>query len=161
MLVIYQVLVLLVVAVAMALSLAHALELPGKMRLDRDAYLAVQPIYYPGFTWGGVSEPLGIALLAGLLLVEEDAGFWLVLAALVALAASHAVYWGMTHPVNGFWLKDTKLAGAGARFFATGSPASQDDGDWTVFRDRWERSHVIRAVFTMASFALLAAAIAL
>jgi hypothetical protein len=27
----------------MALSLAHALELPGKLRLDKETYLAVQP----------------------------------------------------------------------------------------------------------------------
>jgi len=41
------------VAVAMALALSHALELPGKMRLDKQTYLAMQPIYYPGFTIGG------------------------------------------------------------------------------------------------------------
>jgi hypothetical protein len=34
-----------VVALAMALSLAHALELPGKLRLSRRDYLVVQPIY--------------------------------------------------------------------------------------------------------------------
>jgi hypothetical protein len=33
-------------AVTMALSLAHALELPGKLRLGKEQYLAVQPIYY-------------------------------------------------------------------------------------------------------------------
>jgi hypothetical protein len=32
------------VAIAMALSLAHVLELPGKLRLDRDTYLKVQTI---------------------------------------------------------------------------------------------------------------------
>src|SRR5215467_6310287 len=32
------------VAVAMALALAHALEYPGKMRLDRSTYVAMQPI---------------------------------------------------------------------------------------------------------------------
>lgn len=48
-----QVLAVILVAVAMALSLAHALELPGKMRLDSETYYAMQPIYYPGFTIGG------------------------------------------------------------------------------------------------------------
>ena len=43
-----QIVALMLVAVAMALSLAHALELPGKMRLGKDAYLSVQTIYYPG-----------------------------------------------------------------------------------------------------------------
>jgi hypothetical protein len=40
---------------------AHALELPGKLRLDRDAYLAVQTIHYPGFTIvGGIGEAGGL-----------------------------------------------------------------------------------------------------
>jgi hypothetical protein len=48
-----QVLTVILVAVAMALSLAHALELPGKMRLTKEVYYAMQPVYYPGFTIGG------------------------------------------------------------------------------------------------------------
>jgi hypothetical protein len=36
-------------SVAMALALAHALELPGKLRLTKEAYYAMQSIYYPGF----------------------------------------------------------------------------------------------------------------
>ena len=40
----------------MALALAHALERPGKMRLSKE--LAIQPIYYPGFTFGGTAEPM-------------------------------------------------------------------------------------------------------
>jgi hypothetical protein len=47
---ILQVVTVLLVAVAMALTLAHALELPGKMRLTKDVYYAMQHIYYPGFT---------------------------------------------------------------------------------------------------------------
>ena len=49
-----HVLTVVLVSVGMALSLAHALELPGKLRLGREAYLAMQPIYYPGFTYGGL-----------------------------------------------------------------------------------------------------------
>jgi hypothetical protein len=45
---ILQVLAVLLVAVAMSLALAHALELPGKMRLSKEAYYAMQPIYDPG-----------------------------------------------------------------------------------------------------------------
>jgi hypothetical protein len=57
---ILQVVTVFLVAIALSLSLAHALELPGKMRLDRDTYLAVQGIYYPGFTYGGLGEGLGM-----------------------------------------------------------------------------------------------------
>lgn len=58
---------LLLVAITMGLSLAHALELPGKLRLDEAAYKKVQEIYYPGFTIGGIAEPAGIVALAALL----------------------------------------------------------------------------------------------
>jgi hypothetical protein len=65
-------------AVAMSLWLAHALEFPGKMRLDGQTYRTVQTIYYPGFTVGGVGEPLAaVATLA--LLIEmrhRDSAFW-------------------------------------------------------------------------------------
>ena len=87
-----QVLTVIMVAVAMALALAHALELPGKMRLSKEQYLAVQPIYYPGFTFGGAAEPLGI-LMTLLLLFLTPTGtpvFGLTLAALVALSAMQA-----------------------------------------------------------------------
>lgn len=46
-----------VLSLAMALAVAHALEMPGKMRLSREDYFTVQRIYYPGFTIGGISEP--------------------------------------------------------------------------------------------------------
>jgi hypothetical protein len=54
-------------AVAMALSLAHALEFPGKLRLGKDAYLAVQQIYYPGFTFGGFVGELAAAISQSLI----------------------------------------------------------------------------------------------
>ena len=43
-----QILAVFLVALAMALALAHALEMPGKLRLDKEIYKAVQTIYYPG-----------------------------------------------------------------------------------------------------------------
>jgi hypothetical protein len=65
-----QVLSVCLVAVAMSLALAHALELPGKMRLHKEAYLATQPIYYPGFTVaGGIGEAGGMVTTLILLLL--------------------------------------------------------------------------------------------
>jgi hypothetical protein len=56
-----QVVTTVIVALAMVPAVAHALELPGKKRLSRDAYLTAQPIYYPGFTFvGGSAELLGM-----------------------------------------------------------------------------------------------------
>jgi hypothetical protein len=153
-----------VVAIAMALALAHALELPGKLRLSREHYLAVQPIYYPGFTYAGAAEPIGLLLLL-LLLFMMPAGtmkFYLTLVAFLALLAMHAAYWLLTHPVNNFWLKDFKLKGAGALFFSIGGREKADHRhlDWTELRDRWEYSHMLRASLGLASLILLVAAVA-
>jgi len=161
-----QILTVSLVAIAMALALAHALELPGKLRLAKEQYLAVQPIYYPGFTVGGAAEPLGLLMTLVLLfwMPRGGAAFWLTVGAVVSLVAMHATYWLLTHPVNNFWLKDVDLKGAGAGFFSfdpfkrTSDPAR---ADWTLYRDRWEYSHVVRAVFGLVSLILLVAAVTL
>jgi hypothetical protein len=162
-----QVLTVLLVSISMALSLAHALELPGKLRLPREAYMAVQPMYYPGFTIGGLVGEFGgmvstLALLAAT--PSSGAGFWLILAALLALLAAHAVYWVLTHPVNRFWLRGERIGRAGAGFFEF-DPAGQRRAaghprvNWRALRDRWEYSHVVRAVLTLVALILLAIAV--
>ena len=161
-----QVVTVMVVAVAMALVVAHVLELPGKMRLSKEEYLAVQPIYYPGFTIGGIAEPLGLVLLLGLAIAMPigSAMFWLTTGAFLALAAMHATYWLLTHPVNNFWLKDAKLTRASAAFFSFGMPAQRDESaspPWTHLRDQWEFSHIVRAVLGILSLILLVTAIAM
>jgi hypothetical protein len=169
MLLILQVVTVFLVAVAMSLTLAHALELPGKMRLDREAYLTTQPIYYPGFTIGaGVGEAGGIMATVILLLLtpRPSAEFNWILIALAFLAAMHAVYWVLTHPVNKVWLKGADLKGLSSEFFGfdplkrSGSTAGPDD-DWRRLRDRWEHSHVIRAVLASAGLVCLVIAVAI
>jgi Domain of unknown function (DUF1772) len=154
------------VAVAMALSLAHALELPGKLRLSKEEYLGVQPIYYPGFTIGGAAEPIGLLLTLVLLLLAPagSAAFWLTAVAFVALLVMHAAYWLLIHPVNNFWLKDFRLKGAGAGFFSFDplDPAAASAAqDWTLLRDRWDYSHLVRAGFALLALILLVAAISM
>ncbi len=154
-----QVLSTLLVSVGMALPLAHALELPGKRRLQRETYVAVQTIYYPGFTIGGLFGEFGAILSTGLLLLLTSmatARFWLVLAALTCLRIMHALYWVITPPVNKVWLKDHKLRGPGANFFGRPSQAIEDD--WRPLRDRREMSHLARGVFAMLSLAALVVA---
>jgi hypothetical protein len=94
-----QILSILLAGIGMALSLAHALEYPGKRRLDHDTYVKVQAIYYPGFTIGGAGEPLALIAVFALLLFMPygTAAFWLTLAAFVGLALAHAIYWAITH----------------------------------------------------------------
>jgi hypothetical protein len=114
-----HILTVILVAIAMALSLAHVLELPGKLRLDRDTYLKVQTIYYPGFTIGGISEPLAALALLMLLFMTQTgtAAFWLMLMAFIALGLTHLIFWLMTQPVNKLWLASEKLS-PGARAFS-------------------------------------------
>jgi len=159
-----QVVTIVVVSVAMALTLAHALELPGKLRLSKEHYLAIQPIYYPGFTYGGIAEPIGLLLLLVLLIVMPGGiQFWLTAAAFLVFLSMHATYWLITHPVNNFWLKDFQPESLAGGFFSVDPLHSIDRlraADWTVLRDRWEYSHVIRAALALVSLLLLAAAVA-
>jgi hypothetical protein len=162
MLVVWQIVTLLLVSIAMAMSVGHALEMPGKMRLEKDAYLTVQPIYYPGFTIAAGFGEFGGMLATAVLLAVTPQGlaFQLTAAALALLVAAHAVYWLVTHRVNRFWLKDQKLVGAGAAFFDVSKGDVEHEPDWKVARRRWEYSHVARAVLHFGGVAFLAAAIA-
>ena len=157
-----QILTVLLVAVAMALALAHALELPGKMRLRKEEYVAVQSIYYPGFTIGALFGEFG-AIIATLVLLVVTPGdtpaYLLTFVALIALLLMHGLYWVLTHAVNKFWVADQKLGKAGAAFFnPTGETAGEN---WARLRNRWEYSHVARACCAMVAFIALATATAL
>ncbi|MCU1255952.1 MAG: hypothetical protein JWM83_2251 [Candidatus Angelobacter sp.] len=133
MLSIVQVVTTLLVAVTMSMAVAHALEFPGKMRLDKQIYLAVQTIYYPGFTIGGFAEPL--SMIATLLLLwmtpTRHPAFWLTLIAFIALVVTHAIFWTATQPANRFWLKNQQLKGLGHQFFST-DPTTQLSGRLTT-----------------------------
>lgn len=163
---VFAILTVMLVVLAATPAIAHALELPGKMRLDRETYFAVQRIYYPGFTIAGIAEPVGI-LAALVLLLLTPAGttaFWLILVALLSLVAMHLVYWIVTHPVNRHWLGGEKLGRAGRGFFAADPTRAHDrqpgtEQDWCLLRDRWEYSHVARAA--IASLSLLTLVVAL
>lgn len=158
-----QILSVIVVSIAMALSLAHALELPGKLRLDRDAYLAMQSIYYPGFTIGGASEPVSILVTLVLLIATPTATtpFWLTLVALIALVLMHIIFWLVTQPVNKYWLAGENLSDASARFFSVNAARSGAVvmPEWTALRDRWEYSHLARAILAALAFVLLVIAV--
>jgi hypothetical protein len=150
---------ILLVALALAPALAHALEFPGKNRLTREAYLAVQPIYYPGFTIaGGFGEVGGLLAVIVLLILTPrgTAAFWWTLAAAAGLIAMEAVFWLVTQPVNNFWLRDTRLGNFGTAFFSTGSGApggaGGDSERWRKMRDQWEYSHLFRAGLATLSF---------
>ena len=143
---------LLLVVVTMALSLAHALEFPGKLRLDEPTYRAVQAIYYPGFTIGGLVGEFGALVTLPVLLAVTSAGsprFWGTAVAFGLLLLGHGIYWLVTHPVNRAWLKETEVSRLGGVFFGAGSGR---DGDWRRIRSYWEYSHIARAVLATCAF---------
>jgi hypothetical protein len=150
-------------AITMGLALAHALELPGKMRLSEEQYRKVQSIYYPGFTIGGGIAEVGSIITALALLLVTPGGtrqFWLIAGALAALLVTHLIFWVMTQPVNRFWLEETELTAPAKRFFRPDG-LGRPPPDWTVLRDRWERSHVLRAIAALLGLILLITAAAL
>ena len=114
-------------------------------------------MYYPGLTIPGVAEPLAVVTLTVLLasLSLSTAPFWLVALALAAEALAHLLYWVLIVPMNGLWLAKEPV-----------SPDSLDawlgreivGGDRVALQDRWERSHVYRAIASTAAFAFLVAA---
>jgi hypothetical protein len=149
---ILSIVALLLIAVTMGLSLAHALEFPGKLRLDEPVYRAVQAIYYPGFTIGGLVGEFGSMLVLAALLAltpMNSESFWWTATALGFLLLGHAIYWFVTHPVNNAWLKDVNLTGMSKMFFGL---FSAPNADWRHMRNVWEYSHVARAGLAMLGF---------
>lgn len=148
-------------AVVMGQALAHAMEMPGKMRLNRDQYYTVQSINYPGFTIGGAAEPLSILATGTALLLAASGSetFQLIGGALAALAITHVLFWIVVQPVNRQWLGSVKLSGAAEHFFRTGESGGLS-GDWTRLRDRWEMGHAARSVTSATALLLLLLAMA-
>ncbi len=102
----------------------------------------------------GVIASFAVAMLTP----RATAAFLLWWFAFVAMLLTHLTYWLVTHPVNNFWLRGVKLGNAGTRFFGFDFlPAGR--AGWTALRDRWEFSHIGRAIFSTA--ALLSAVIAI
>ncbi len=156
-----QILTILIVAVLLAPTLGHALEMPGKMRLDREAYFATQTIYWPGFTVvGGAAEILSIIATLALVVLTPTGSldFWLVLGAFLLAAGLHAIYWVVVHPVNKTWVQHIDLKGGSRSFFEIGRAAGLPAAGWKRLRDRWEYAHAVRAGMTLAALALVATA---
>jgi hypothetical protein len=63
----------------------------------------------------------------------------------------------LTAPVNKVWLQGETISGGGRRFFA--ASGSVTETNWTLLRDRWERSHLCRAAASLIALVLLAVAL--
>jgi hypothetical protein len=162
-----QIVSVLFVSIAMSLAAAHAFELPGKLKLDREHYDATQSIYFPLFTVASlVSEAggLGATVLLVLATPTTSASIGWTIGSFLSLAAMHGAYWTITKPANQFWLlREPTPNIAPVGFFATHPlprPPAAAAG-WSRLRSRWEISHVIRAVLGGFSLLALAAGLAI
>jgi Domain of unknown function (DUF1772) len=129
---------------AAATPVAHVLERPNKLSLDKDLWLAVQQHLYRG--WGPfLGGPAEIGALASSFLLaylrrKISGSLWPTLIASAGYAGMIVVFFTMNAPVNddvSRWTKATVPL------------------DWTSYRMRWESGHAIAALLSVVSLAAL------
>jgi hypothetical protein len=84
---------------------------------------------------------------------RSNPAFPWTLVAFVSLLAMQLVFWMVTQPVNRHWVAGLQLSDAAQSFFSPGRGATQNAGDdqWKRLRNRWEYSHIVRAVLAVLS----------
>jgi hypothetical protein len=124
-------------------ALAHAFELPAKIRLPRDEYFVVQQIYrgWAGFAVVLVVQVIALLMAAIMARRERRVVVPTVLAILLVLAAQ-VLFWVYTYPANK----------------ATVNWTVQPD-DWLRLRQMWEYSHLASAGLQFLAVACLVVAV--
>ena len=143
MLKILQFLALILTALSLVPGGAHALELPSKIRLDKERYLVVQQLYRG---WALAALPLlGAVLITLALAILSRAQLWPMLlsaAACVLLVATIVSFFIWVFPVNrttGNW---------------TTAPEN-----WSALRSRWEYAHAVNAAITLVALVCIVLAV--
>jgi hypothetical protein len=118
-------------ALAMAPAMAHALELPNKIRMNREDYLNAQRLYRG---WQFVGIAVIAALIATVLLLRASSSgkFFSSLLAVLSVLATQLVFWVFTFPVN--------------RRTRNWTHAPEN---WRALRARWEYSHAASAALNV------------
>lgn len=133
---------LLMLVLALLAPAAHVLEIPGKLRLPPETWLAVQQNLYAAFPVAGalgyVVAPIICALLARAVRGTAEARAAWIAAGLVLLAL--LLWWVVVAPVN--------------EWIAAATPATLPP-DWTAWRLRWEAGHAIAAALIGVALVLL------
>jgi len=114
---------------------AHFFELTHKMAMSPAEYMTVQRIY-AGWSFFGVTvfTALLLTLLHTFMVRRDRTAFVLSLAAFLCLAATQAIFWTFTSPMNVASNNWTVM------------PA-----DFEAARRQWEYSHAVNAVLTFAA----------
>lgn len=118
-------------ALAMVPAMAHALELPNKIRMERDDYLNAQRLYR-GWQFVGIAVIAALIATVLLLRVSGSGQFLFSLLAFLSVLGTQVVFWSFTFPVN----RRTRNW--------THAPA-----DWRELRARWEYSHAASAALNV------------
>jgi hypothetical protein len=134
---------LLFLALTLGASLAHLYALPNKLALSGEQYLAAQRAYDGWAMLGVVVIGALLSTLALAVLLHGGAAeFRLAALAFACVAASQAIFWSVTFPVNQRTANWTEL------------PAG-----WEAMRRAWEYSHAAGAALNLAAFLLVALAL--
>jgi hypothetical protein len=136
---------LVLAALGLSLGVAHTLELAPKMAYDAELYTRVTSTLYRMYGSVGAVFQMGALIVVAVLcrLVRGRRGFRLTVAALVALAASLALWAALVQPVNAEW-------GRVLHADPSAAPAA-----YLRLRPRWEYGHVVAMVAWLAGFACL------
>jgi hypothetical protein len=130
---------LLVVALALVPAGAHLFELPNKIGLPPEQYMTVQSVYR-GWALFGIAVIGALLLtLAHTIAVRADTSAMLLsLSAALCVAATLAVFFAFTYPMNVLTANWTVTP-----------------PDFEAVRRQWEYSHALNAVLMLAAFAAL------
>lgn len=134
---------LLASAVLLGPALAHAFELPNKIRLPREEYFIVQQIYRGWDKFALVLAVQFISLLTAAYFARRQPRVLIptLLAILFALGAQ-ALFWAYTYPAN----------------VATANWTVQTD-NWAKLRQLWEYSHAAGAGLQLLAMTCLIIAV--
>ena len=126
-------------ALCLGPALAHLLALPNKLRFSQEAYLTAQQVYR-GWAWLGTI--IFAAILSTLILAilerkraQRSLG---AMAAFTCLVAAQVIFWIFTFPANRA-TRDWTVA----------------PSNWMQLRLRWEYSHALGALLTLAALVVL------
>lgn len=135
-----QFLSLLFTALALAPALAHLMELPNKIGLSREAYLAVQQIYR-GWALLGIVVIGAMVFTFVLAVLSRGRGrtFALALIGFLCIVGTQVIFWTFTFPANQATANWTTLP-----------------ENWAALRTQWEYSHAASAVLNLVAFVSVA-----
>jgi uncharacterized membrane protein len=136
---------LMLTSLSLSLSMAHLLELPQRIKFERQLWVDVtvfQNVYRLFGSVGAVFEIGAIlaAIVLAFLVHKRRSAFYWTLGGAVLLIIAFASWLLFVAPMNAEF----------ARWLTNPIPA-----DWTQYRNQWEYTHAINAIIKLFGFGLL------